>query len=110
MAHTNESTSVDDRGFDEAASELGAAGEAAKWFGPFGSIAREQNGFAIGQFGPSWIIRGQASQSDLNADEFAARVVVLIEPIGKDQPRRIIVGRGADMFEKAKLSRGHDGA
>src|SRR5262249_47908408 len=52
------------------------------------------------------VVLAHRRQTTLQADELGAmRLTVLLQPVGEHQPRSVVLGVGADVFEKGRLLR-----
>ena len=67
---------------------------------PLLAVPAEQFVLAGFQFGPPRVVARQPGPFDLDANELAARIAVLVEVIGVDEPGQVVIGRGADRPQK----------
>src|SRR5947208_3392710 len=61
----------------------------------------EQCLFALLQLESAWVVFRQTRQLDLHADELAARVAAVLQPVGVDQPQAVVVRLVDDCLEES---------
>jgi hypothetical protein len=59
---------------------------------PGALVSVEERLLALHEFRPPWIVGRQPGDGALDADELAAGVAALVEPVGKNEARPVIVG------------------
>src|SRR6516162_8131498 len=94
--------------FEQAAREVPFTYPIAQRGNPAALMPIEQFALAGAQLQPPWGILGQSKQLDLHADKLGPRrFAVLFEPVGKNQPGRIIVRLFEDRAQEGDFV-GHD--
>src|SRR5437870_1627364 len=66
---------------------------------PFGLMSLEEIELTLIQRGPARDARTPPAELHLDPDGFAARLVLLGQPIGLDQPHRVVVGVVANLLK-----------
>jgi hypothetical protein len=67
---------------------------------PRRAVPRQQTPLARLQVEPPRAVLGQPGQFDLYADELAARVAPLLQPVGVDQARTVVAWGGEDLLQE----------
>ncbi len=100
-----EAVKLDD--LNKAAAELDPCRpEGLKRCPPLVAVFGQEVGLALGEGRASWLVRPVARQLDLRADELGSiRLAVIVEPVGEDQPRRVVVGMLKDVLVEGYFKR-----
>ena len=84
----------------EAAAELRGGRQPAERRLPLGAVRVEERSLLALQLREGGTVFGPLRQRELHADESPTRVALLVEPVGKDQPLRVVIGVRADPLEE----------
>ncbi len=92
-------------GFDETAPQLSAVGDPSKRQDPSSGKVIVESPFTFFERWPIGVIFCQVSQGALNPNELPARIAALIEIIGVDEARPVVIGLFADGRQKCIIVR-----